>query len=206
MFSGSQSLGRLLRAHLAATALAASVACGGTITFGNDPEEVPLADGGVMTIVDSSVVTPPPDGGAGCTPGVRPAQPLTWPYPATAAAYQQHFLSTLPAVALNCDNPACHNNNVNVPFIPSAALLADPANATRAINELWLRARPPVAGQPALRRKHAADGDAFPQVFTAEQLAAVQAFIDKAYDCAWKTAPAPGPNECPRPDTTHCDQ
>ncbi len=203
MFPGSHPSSRDALALVLAAGL---LGCGGSITFQNDPEPVPLADGGTVAQPDATV-GPQPDGGPACTPGTRPAQPTTWPYPISAASYQSNFASLIPAGAITCDSAACHGNDTNVPYIPSAAMIAaDPANATRAINELWLRARPPVSGQPALRRKHAPDGDNYPLAFTPQQVAAIEMFIARAYDCAWKTAPAPGPNECPRPDTSHCDQ
>lgn len=198
MFFGS-STRALATAALAATALA----CGGTITFADDPDAEPgqaQPDAGPVGNIDGSVAQP--DATVACTPRTRPTVPGTWPYPMTGAAYLNNFANRLPTTS--CSIATCHGNQ-SPPYIPSNADLAVAANANRAITELWLRARPPVAGPAILRRKHAADGDALPPTYTPQMVAAIDEFLRLAYDCAWRSAPPPQPGECPPPDTSYCD-
>lgn len=191
----------------AAPLLLALAACGGTIEFGVDRGDsgitpTPSPDAAVTPARDASVLT---DAGA-CTPRTRPPVPATWPFPMTSAAYLNDFANVIPQGAIPCSSAACHGG-VQAPYIADAAALATPANVTRAISELWTRARPPVGGGVStLRRKHDPNGDNAAPPYTPQQVTAIQAFLDRAYDCAWKAAPAPMAGECPAPDVSYCDQ
>lgn len=186
-----------LFAGLAAASVFAG--CGGTVEFGVDRLDGAVADAAAAP--DAGMARP--DAGA-CTPRARPAIPAAWPYPQTAASYQANFLDVIPGSA-GCTIAACHGGAAP-PFIASAAQAAVPADLTRATQQLWLRSLAPAGGVSLLVSKHDPNGGAQPPPYTPQQLQAIRTFIERAYDCAWKNAPAPGPGECPAPDVSYCDR
>jgi hypothetical protein len=183
--------------------LGAATACGGTIEFGVDRGDsgvvAPVPDSGATPRPDASVA-PQPDAGA-CTPRTRPPIPTTWPYPVSAASYRNNFYNVVPNLA-GCSPAGCHGGATD-PYIPPAANID--AEYARAITALWPRALPPVGGTASLRLKHAPEGGAQSPPYTAAQITAIEQFLSRAYDCAWKGAPAPGAGECPAPDVSYCD-
>ena len=164
--------------------LGAAAACGGTIEFGVDRGDsgvvAPPADSGPTPQPDASVA-PQPDAGA-CTPRTRPPIPTTWPYPVSAASYRNNFYSVIPNLA-GCSSLACHGGATD-PYIPLAANID--AEYARAITAL-------------------PEGGAQSPPYSAAQIAAIDQFLARAYDCAWKAAPAPAAGECAAPDVAYCD-
>ncbi len=180
--------------------------CGGTIEFGGDRGS---PDGSVLDAAALSDAGGLPDTGvvaqdAGCRMLSRPSPPTTWPFPQTAAAYQAQFFDALPANT-TCGVAGCHAAGANAPLIPtSAADLAVPGTLTTAIAQLWAVTTPPlVGGPPMIRQRHDPAGLAQAPTFNVAQLAHIDAFIQKGYDCAWKTV-TPMVGDCPIPSTAHC--
>jgi len=54
-----------------------------------------------------------------------------------------------------------------------------------------------------IRQRHDPAGLAQAPTFNVAQLAHIDAFIQKGYDCAWKTV-TPMVGDCPIPSTAHC--
>ncbi|MFO0722615.1 MAG: hypothetical protein U1E65_02450 [Myxococcota bacterium] len=181
--------------------------CGGSIEFGGDHAGL---DGSVLPDAGSDAGAALPDSGvvadAGCRALTRPSPPVSWPFPMTAAAYQSHFWDQLPGNT-TCGVVGCHAAGSNAPLIPAAA--ADLANATTlqtAISQLWMASAPSAVGGLALiRTKHDPAGMAQAPTFNPAQLAYVDMYLQKAYDCAWKTV-TPMAGDCPIPSTAYCDQ
>lgn len=168
-------------------------ACG-QISFG-DPLDAGMAVVEDTGPLDSGVVVPdvgPMD--LGCTPPVPPPLPSSWPYPATKTGYLENFYNTLPD-ADGCGLSACHGpdpDNGNQPNYPPLIVRMDTQldNSTileQSIIELWATMVP--EGAPTLLSVHVEGSPGYVETgrdFEEEDITALTAFIERAYQCRWK--------------------
>lgn len=164
-------------------------ACG-QISFGD-----PLDAG--MAVEDTGPRdTGPADTGPvdlGCTPPVPPPLPSSWPFPATKTGYLENFYNTLPD-ADGCGLSACHGpdpDNGNQPNYPPLIVRMDTQldNSTileQSIIELWATMVP--EGAPTLLSVHVEGSPGYVETgrdFEEEDITALTAFIERAYQCRW---------------------
>lgn len=205
-------------------------ACG-TITFG----EAEGLDAGVVLEAGQPDAGPadvgfapdaePPDGGPlACVPDDPPAV-AAWPFPSTGTAYQELFWNPLKGAIVQpgCARGICHGSKTgadqNLPYVPFAADINDPASVDRALAELWDTLSRDTEGQPALLAAHLDPAD--PNwTYDANEKRAIEGLVaamqscrfrplhrarDGGVECWTEGTPEPDAGAAPPPDAGETD-
>jgi hypothetical protein len=170
-------------------------ACG-SIRFPAGPSQ---ADAGLTPDVgpadpDTGMVVPDVDGGAECTPVPEPPQfPSEWPYERSAAGYETNFFDIVvgnqPRPSLTCSNGNCHARNVNPPYLPTIAELADATLLNEGIDALWaVMSVAGTVGDTRLRSAHLPGGEAAGQyVYSTMERMVLSTVEMKTLECRWRS-------------------